>query len=655
MIDQPSSVNSGFEKDVVALVSSAHSERTQQRAVQLLNSALQLCEKWLLEADETDAIIWTGNVLTDLALEDATSEGRSRRWHRALHILKSSTTKHQSTRLACAFAFLSVDCAQDLLSSIDHNTRAQMLRDARECLDVQLEKVSDTTENAALLARKSSVLRQLAMFDLVPEQQYRRFDESLRCATKAVQLSRNEGTLLELGLSEWALGSHENTDSKYSELLRRAEGHLADNLLIGSEVAQLSLARLFRLTFRPLEACKQFSKLVGVVRNYRRVLRDSYIYAEAAIQLWYRPYPDSIISSHLVSARSLIEHALASGIRTGRHVVDLCQLGAILDGPAAGTTVLQEIFTGEGYVSWEDVLRLIGRGSDENTPDSGFILGVNDGSVWTSLGTFFYKFFNDKELAERLYRYAIRLDPKDPVALTNLARFQIRDGKPPASLQEARRLIQKVAAFADRRFIWWRAVDSELKAKEGKEQQPKVGRPVLNTNAQMKPPTSLKDITRRFHQLVVAENPQQRGLELEQLLFETAKLSVGIAEAPYRFQRSEGRSSQVDGYFRHGPDRYRVECKWERDPIAPEHIDLFANKIDAAGVGGLFISLSGFTESAIRAASQYRERKAMLLMDGDEARSVFEGRVNFDEIITMKRAWFDQYSESYHRCVGLDM
>lgn len=648
----PSRVFADSKSEILGLMSAARSEPTHQRAVQILHSALQLCERWRAETEEVDPVILTGSVLTDLAFEEATSEARSKRWRQAISLFKSAITKQDSPQLACAYAFLSVDCFQDLLSNIDLQVRAQTLRNARDFIEIQLGKGHPTVDCAALLASKSSVLRQLATLELVPEKQYSRIDESFRCSTKAVQLSRNEGTLLELGLSEWALGSHERTDEKYSTLLRNAESRLADELLLHSEVAQLSLARLFRLTFRPLEACETFRKLVGMVRNHRRVLRDSYIYAEAAIQLWYRPYPESVVSSHLMAARHLIEQALASGVRTGRHVADLCQLGAILDSPTAGTTALEEIFTDEGHVSWEDALRLIGRGSDENTPDSGFVLGVNDGSVWTSLGTFFYKFLNDKELTERLYRYAIKLDPKDPVALTNLARFQVREGIPPGSLLEARRLIQKAATFADRRFTWWRSVDSELRAKEGEAPSVQLVRALPKSKLEPMPPRTFKDIAQRFKQLSGSETPQLRGLELEQLIYGIARISVGIAEAPYTFRRTEGRLTQVDGYFRHGPDRYRVECKWEKEPIPPAYIELFANKIDAIGVGGLFVSISGFSASAVQAASAFRERKAILLMDGDEVRAVFDGRINFDEILTLKRTWFDQFSEPYHCCAN---
>lgn len=141
----------------------------------------------------------------------------------------------------------------------------------------------------------------------------------------------------------------------------------------------------------------------------------------------------------------------------------------------------------------------------------------------------------------------------------------------------------------------------------------------------------------------------QQVVQLEQAVYDVAKLTVGIAEVSYRINRIAGGISQIDGYFRHGPDRYRVECKWEQNPITRDDIDLFVKKLDAAGVGGVFVSMSGFSESAVQGASEIRKERTILLTDGDEARAVFEGRINFDEVITRKRIYFDQYSESYHR------
>lgn len=83
--------------------------------------------------------------------------------------------------------------------------------------------------------------------------------------------------------------------------------------------------------------------------------------------------------------------------------------------------------------------------------------GISQSAVLTKLGTFALEFLKDTMLSEALYRAAVRWEPHDPIALTNLARFLVRVMYQ-ESLGEARRLLQKAQNFADRRFNWWRAV-----------------------------------------------------------------------------------------------------------------------------------------------------------------------------------------------------
>lgn len=637
------------------LLAAAHAEPSHERTLGFLLSALKECEQWDSEKTGIDAKLVMVQVLTELALEETIGSKRGDRWRRAVDVIEIESKRTPDPRVASTFGFVAVDCFQDILSDIPYGARVATLRSARDSLDGAIRQYQSTADAASLLSRKSSVLRHLAMTDVTEYQQIQRFEESHRCAAKAVENARTEETLLELALSEWAVAARENSDQKYVERLRSAEGHLRDGMLVHSEAAQLSLARLCRLTFRPLDACEQFRKVTRDVTNRRRVLRDAYIYAEAAIQLWYRTYPDEIVGQHLKAARQLLEEALAAGIKTGRHIVDLCQLGAILDGAYAGTTALSEIFTGEGNVSWEEALRLAAQASLDKNIDSAFVLGINDGSVWTSLGTFIYKFLRDNELAEALYRNAVKLDPKDPVALTNIARFLVRKGDR-ASLDEARRQLQKAQNFADRRFTWWRAVQAELLKREERKLPDAGKRPAPRTipTQPQAPPKDLKEVIRRFKAIERLEDQSQRGLQLEQVVYELAKLTFGIAESSYRINRVGGGVSQIDGYFRHASDRYRVECKWKKDPIGQDEIFLFKERLDVPGVAGLVISMSGFTETAKQAAAEARKDRIILLMDGDEARAVLEGRMNFDEVLTRKRSYFDQRSGTYYRVLQED-
>jgi hypothetical protein len=152
-----------------------------------------------------------------------------------------------------------------------------------------------------------------------------------------------------------------------------------------------------------------------------------------------------------------------------------------------------------------------------------------------------------------------------------------------------------------------------------------------------------------FRRAESLDDVQARGYILEHLLLQLARLTVGLAVPSYRFDRAAGGASQVDGYIEHGSDRYRVECKWQHKPAERTDIIVFANKLDAVGVGGLFVSMSGFAESAIQQARELSREKVILFIDGSELEAALERRVNFDELLAMKRLNFNQRSDPYVR------
>lgn len=639
----------GTFDDVAQVLASARAERTSERARHFFKVALGMCDSSYEITRSTQALILKAHTYGELALEATTPAERTAFWRKALTTVDPSGPSGEpelasASDLAKASSAIAVDCFQDVFSDLDFRARQTFLRSARDRIDAVLGKTADTSTIGELLARKSSVLRHLALGELTPQGRVRRLDESQRCASRGVQQVRSWSTVLELGLSEWALARHEASDEEYAIRLRRAEEYLSDPILESYEAAQLALARFYRLTFQSLKACHAFPRERAKGSSYRRILRDSYILGEAATQLWFADYPEELVAAHLADAQSLLESAIAAGYCNARIIVALAYVAAIKGGVEQGSTVLADICT-KADVAWDRAVKLALDASPANLFEFGFALGIDQSAVWTRLGTFASRFLGDQELAEGLYRAATRLDPHDAIALTNLARFLVRHRLTSGS-QEARRLIQKAQNFADRRFIWWRAVLAEL------ERSTRVpSGPTLKVTRELREHfKDLKDLKREFRR-VEGLGGQQRGYELERLVFELSRLTVGTAAPPYRIERVGGGISQIDGYFEHGTDKYRVECKWLSTPADHNDIIAFADKIDVAGVGGLFISMSGFTESAIGRTREQRGQKAILLMDGTEVRTVFSLQLNFDDVMARKRQYFDQCSEPYHRVV----
>lgn len=632
------------------ILRAARAERVVERARSLFTDAIKLCDDAYGRTFNVKALAIKAQCYSELAIEESVPSARSRQWRRAFETLDGASSGARLHSLSEIYALIAVDCFQDQLSDFDTQARLHHLRAARHHVDDALrERTNDANTIAALLARKSSVIRHMALVEPSPIERVRRFQEAHRCASLALKNARTESILLELALCEWMLARHESTDASHVSRLRTAEQLLVDDATRDYEPTRITLTRFYRMNFQPVMACETFPRST---MSPRRAWRESNILAEAATQMWFAGYPDSTASRYVSEARSLLESALAAGYRNARTVLNLAYVTAILDGPDAGRVALSEICAG-GTIAWDQAIRIAMAPNRSNLTEVGFALGIDQAAVWTRLGTFVLRFFDDRDLAEGLYRTATRLDPHDPIALTNLARFLVRH-RGSDSHHEVRRLVQKAQTFADRRFTWWRAVLAELPKTDARAGQETPIRPTRSPGTDTFPDkfVDIKDVRRYFKHAERMTDTRKRGYALERLVFELADLTFGTATSGYRFQRPSGGESQVDGYFVRGSDRYRIECKWLSTPADHNDIVAFSDKLDVAGVGGLFVSMSGFTEGAIGRAREFRGQKVILLMDGSEARALFELQLNFDEVINQKRRHFDQRSEPYYVIVA---
>lgn len=111
--------------------------------------------------------------------------------------------------------------------------------------------------------------------------------------------------------------------------------------------------------------------------------------------------------------------------------------------------------------------------------------------------------------------------------------------------------------------------------------------------------------------------------------------------------------TQIDGFFWDSEKRgYKIECKWEKHSTTPNEIrELGFRSSQVANVSGLFVSMSGFTDSAIDMAKELVREYQMLLMDGEELRAVLQGLTNFDNVISLKRYYLESQRDPYYRVI----
>lgn len=354
------------------------------------------------------------------------------------------------------------------------------------------------------------------------------------------------------------------------------------------------------------------------------------------------------MDTSLEDADRLLEEAFDAGYADARHIVDLAFIKAARGEVSAGLEIVKLLHPVGEHTSWTQVAEVISNkelGSD--LVAQGFALGINKSSIWNILGTYAKRFLDDLSLAISMYRTALKLNPSNAVAMTNLSRALLEQGTLEHA-REAQRWISKAASCADRRFRWWRSVREEVtRTLEGLGLDQSRNGPKIPTRVRR-----LADLQNTFHALKIWDNTQERGYEFQKLIARLIDFSLGNCQPSYRAKMTWADNSiiQVDAAFCFLDTQYfRVETKWTSTATEPNDIVLFREKLDVAGLKGLFVSVKGFTREAIAKAFSYRHEREILLMDGQELEYVLNGSPSFDEAIRRKQLYFAIESNPYYR------
>lgn len=142
----------------------------------------------------------------------------------------------------------------------------------------------------------------------------------------------------------------------------------------------------------------------------------------------------------------------------------------------------------------------------------------------------------------------------------------------------------------------------------------------------------LDEINSIYSKLILSGKPQQRGYELEKIMYEIFLLFDLDPKASFR-----NVGEQIDGAFELEGTDYLFEAKWQNAPCDASDLDSFNGKIRRKldNTLGLFMSINGFSEDAVKIHST--GRSTMLLMDGADLMAVLEGRIDLVTLILRKK------------------
>jgi hypothetical protein len=113
------------------------------------------------------------------------------------------------------------------------------------------------------------------------------------------------------------------------------------------------------------------------------------------------------------------------------------------------------------------------------------------------------------------------------------------------------------------------------------------------------------------------------------------------------FTRNEG-AEQIDGAFELSGSHYLAECRWRAKPANGRELDGFYGQVDRAGdqAMGVFLSINGWADNVPKLLKQNR-RKAIILIDGDDFKTVLSGIMPLEEMLRAKLQALNQQSEPF--------
>jgi len=154
----------------------------------------------------------------------------------------------------------------------------------------------------------------------------------------------------------------------------------------------------------------------------------------------------------------------------------------------------------------------------------------------------------------------------------------------------------------------------------------------------------LEEIKTRYMSLVMSQDVQGRGFELERVMYDIFELFDLDPKASFR-----NTGEQIDGAFSlYGTD-YLFEARWQQELVNAAALDAFASKVrrKLENTLGVFLSINGFSPEGVGAHCS--GGAVIILMDGTDLMAVFEERIDLVSLLLRKKRHAAQTGDIYLR------
>ena len=157
----------------------------------------------------------------------------------------------------------------------------------------------------------------------------------------------------------------------------------------------------------------------------------------------------------------------------------------------------------------------------------------------------------------------------------------------------------------------------------------------------------LEAIKGRYLLLIGSDNSQERGFELERIMYELFELFDLDPKASFK-----NIGEQIDGAFSLEGTEYLFEAKWQKAAANKADLAIFSDKVRTKleNTLGVFLSINGFSPDGVTA--HQAGGAAIILMDGGDLMAVLEERIDFTSLLLRKKRYAAQTGSiyfSYHQ------
>jgi hypothetical protein len=153
----------------------------------------------------------------------------------------------------------------------------------------------------------------------------------------------------------------------------------------------------------------------------------------------------------------------------------------------------------------------------------------------------------------------------------------------------------------------------------------------------------LEVIKNRYMILVGSTNAQNRGFELERVMYELFELFDLDPKASFK-----NIGEQIDGAFSLEGTEYLFEAKWQKELVNKADLAVFTDKVRTKleNTLGIFLSINGYSPDGVSA--HQAGGSSILLMDGGDLMAVFEERIDFISLLLRKKRHAAQTGNIYY-------